>query len=108
MPSSGILCRAALARTDVSEERSISIFRVTRTFLRSLSRLLISANVVSSSPNLVKLMMEALRSSETSVLTEATRRYIPENSILLLREDIYKYIQLTAITEHSMNVVERS
>jgi hypothetical protein len=34
--------------------------------------LLVTANVVPGSPNLVTLMKEALRSSETSVLTRGT------------------------------------
>jgi hypothetical protein len=38
-----------------------------------MDRLLVKANVVPSLPILVTLMMEALRSSETSVLTRATR-----------------------------------
>jgi hypothetical protein len=45
MPSSGMLGRVALVRTDVSEERSASIIRVTRiseliviVFLRSVRR----------------------------------------------------------------------
>jgi hypothetical protein len=62
-----MLRRVALVRTDVSEERSV---------------LLVTAHVVHSSPILVTLVMEALRSSESSVLTRATRRNISEYGIL--------------------------
>jgi arginine/lysine/ornithine decarboxylase len=45
------------------------------------AHLLVTANVVPSSLILFTLMMEAMRSSETSVLTRAKRRYIPEDCI---------------------------
>jgi hypothetical protein len=62
-----------LVRTDVSEELRASIITVTQfVFLRSVRRLLVTANVVPSSPILVTLMMEVLCSSKTSVLTRDT------------------------------------
>jgi hypothetical protein len=78
MASSGMLRHVALVRTDVSEDLSASIIKVTK--IGELG-MLVTANVVSSSPILVTLMMEALSSSKTSVLTRATWNNIPEDTI---------------------------
>jgi hypothetical protein len=88
MVSSEMSHRVALVRTDVSEERNASFIRLARncglgtTLNVTVRRLLVTANVVNSSLFLVNLMKEALSSSEMSVLTRATRRYIPEDGIL--------------------------
>jgi hypothetical protein len=77
--SSGMLRRVTLVRTDVSEEP--------RTFIRV-------------PPILVTLMKEALGSSETSILTRATRRNIQEDTILHShrRENLKSYIVRLLLT----------
>jgi hypothetical protein len=80
MASSGMLRRVALVRTDVSEERGASFISVTR--IGELGTMLVTDSVVPSSPILVTLMKEAPSSSETSVLTRATRSNIPEDAVL--------------------------
>jgi hypothetical protein len=95
-------------RTDVSEERIASIIRLTRigelrTALavtgswRPAAKflwLLVTVNVPSLTI-LVTLMLMAIRSPETSVLTRITGRNIPEDSILYrrCRENFKSYIQ---------------
>jgi hypothetical protein len=97
MQSYEMLRGLVLVITYVSEERSASIIRVTRvgelrttlavtsnrrtlrrnahidTVFLHYDRLLVTGNVYPSSPIFITLIMEAIRSSETSVFTRAPR-----------------------------------
>jgi hypothetical protein len=74
-------------------------------------------NVVPSSLILVNLMMEALLSSETSVITRITLSYIPEDGILrshhyeILRSYLYQmlnYALKQAVKKHDLYRQEAS
>jgi hypothetical protein len=85
-----MLRHVAHVRSDVSEERIVFIIRVIRigelqatlTVTSQRDLLLVTANVVHSSPILVTLMEKAIGSSETSVLTRATQLNSTEDDIL--------------------------
>jgi hypothetical protein len=79
--------RVNLAKTDVSEERTVSIFKVegireVETTSAATSSLVI-ANIVSSSHTLCTLKTEATPSPETSVLRRPTRCHNPETEVFM-------------------------
>jgi hypothetical protein len=89
MASSGMLRRVALVRTDVSVATDARCEDIP-----SVRQLLVTVSIAPSSPIIVTLMMGELSSSETSALTTATRRNIPEDAILHShrRENLKSYI----------------
>jgi hypothetical protein len=100
MVSSGMLRHAALRRNNVSEELSAFFIRVTR-ISELVTRLAVTSNRRTQRRNsLVTLMKEGLSSSETSVLTKATRRNIPEDTILhsRRRENLKSYMLVHFLT----------
>jgi hypothetical protein len=96
-----MLRRVDIVRTDDSEERTAPPISVTAVCL-------VTANVVPSSAILVTLMMEATRSSETSVLTTAAGRNIPEDDILHSHccGHLKSYIGIFLIYDRSMETEE--
>jgi hypothetical protein len=79
MQPSGMWRHVPLLITEVSVEHIAFIIRVTRT---GALRLLVTVNVVLSSPILDILMMEAICFTETSIVTRTTLRNIPGDVIL--------------------------
>jgi hypothetical protein len=96
MPSSGMLHRVALVRTDIYVESIVSIIRIEIirelettlvltsnrciVFLRSVLWFLVTVNVVPSSQIIITVMMKTKHCSVTSDLTRATRRNILDES----------------------------
>jgi hypothetical protein len=87
MPSSGMLRRVAFVKTEVSEELSASIIRLT-TIGELGTKLSLYTN------------RRTLRRNTMSLLTRATRRNIQEDGILHShrRENLKSYIALTGWT----------
>jgi hypothetical protein len=76
----------------------VGVFRLQLKPKRSLEPFIRgTSNVVPSLPIIVILMMEAIRSYETSVLTRATRRNTTQDTISQSqhRENLKSYITLT-------------
>jgi hypothetical protein len=97
MKSSGMLDRLALVRTIIV--LLLLYYSTTIVFIRRVLRLLVTANIPSSLI-LVTLMMEAIRSSETSVLTRDTASH------LRIRHSLLHSLLFPPILLNSRNIMQ--
>jgi hypothetical protein len=73
-----IMLAVAINRRKLRRKLHLYLYFYAILLLLSVHELLVTANVVPTSPILINLMTEAKCSSETSVLARATRRNIPD------------------------------
>jgi hypothetical protein len=87
--------RVVLVRTEVSEERTASIVRMTR-----IGELGTKLGVTSNRSELQRTNIKAICSSETSVLTIATQHHNSEDGILRShdRKNLKSYIFVSCVT----------
>jgi hypothetical protein len=92
----------ALVITDVSEEYVASIFKVGRICEIRAIKLQVAVNVLPSSLSHSSLIVEAIRSSETSVLIRSTRYHIAEDDILRNHRRENSNLTLQSVTAPSI------
>jgi hypothetical protein len=73
--------------------------RSTLVFLRIVLQFLFTANIIPSSLLLTTLMMDAIRSSEMSVLARVTRPHIQNDGILHSHQLLHSINRLDSIAE---------
>jgi hypothetical protein len=84
----------ALIRTDVSEDHIASIFRMheCEQVTERSCKLLYRQRLVETYSHSCSLKMEAIRSSEMSVLIRATRRHLPEDDNHQHEKHVFKVL----------------
>jgi hypothetical protein len=87
-----MLSRADLVRTDVSEELSSSIIKVTRIGEVGTSAVTRNRRTLRYAPIFVNLMIGEVSSTKTSVLTRATQRNVPEDATLHFKKSSVTFV----------------